>query len=164
MQLLRLQLISPQERLGFSNQIFMPLETIKTKINVNNVAVPGILLDGAFVGYSPFETRLLYRTGAFAAGQSKTFTIECPSLIETILFFDTNNNSVYNFAFLTLDGASYSAGFTNSNYVALGNTKAISSPKFVLDKGTKVTVTPDKAIGGMAMFCRPAYNIDIKDF
>jgi len=142
----------------------MTVETQKTQINVNGVPVPGILLDGSFVSYSPIETRLLYRSGAFTANQSKVFIVECPSLVETILFFDTNNNTVYNFAFLTAEGTSYSASFNNSNYTALGNTKTVNSPRYVLEKGTKVTITPDKAIQGIALFCRPAYNIDIKDF
>lgn len=142
----------------------MTVEAQKTNIVVNGVSVPGINIDGSFVGYSPMETRLLYRSGAFAANQSKVFIIECPSLVDTLLFFDTNNNSVYTFTFLTPEGISYNASFNNSNYTALGNTKTISSPKYVLDKGTKVTVTSDKAIQGMAMFCLPAYNIDIKDF
>jgi hypothetical protein len=142
----------------------MTVETQKTQIVVNGVSVPGILFDGAFISYSPIETRLLYRSGAFTANTGKTFTIECPSLVETILFFDTNNNTVYNFAFLTPEGISYNASFNNSNYTSLGNTKTINSPRYVLEKGTKVTITPDKAVQGIALFCRPAYNIDIKNF
>lgn len=142
----------------------MTLEIQKTLINVNNIPVPGVLVDGAFVGYAPIESRLLYRSGAFTSGQSKTFVIECPSLVDTLLFFDTNSDTVYNFTFLTAEGISYSSSFNNSTYTALGSTKAIYSPKYILDKGTKVTVTPNKAISGMAMFCLPAYNIDIKDF
>jgi hypothetical protein len=82
----------------------MTVETQKTQITVNGVSVPGILFDGAFISYSPIETRLLYRTGAFAANTGRTFIIDCPSLVETILFFDTNNNTVYSFSFLTAEG------------------------------------------------------------
>ena len=142
----------------------MTIEIQKTLINANGIPVPGTLLNGGFVGYSPIETRLLYRSGAFAANQSKTFTIECPSLIDTVLFFDTNSNSQYTLSALTAEGASYSATVTNAIYTALGNTKLVSSLKYVLDKRTKVTVTTDKAIQGIAIFCLPAYNIDIKDF
>ncbi len=142
----------------------MSLEAVKTKVVSNGIALSGINLNGAFVVYQPFQTRILYRSGAFTANQSKVFSIECPSLIDTLLFFDTNNNSVYTFSFVTFEGVSYSASFNNSNYTALGNTKTVTAANFIIDKGTRVTITPDKAIQGMAMFCLPAYNIDIKDF
>lgn len=145
----------------------MTLELNRALVNVNGVSVPGVFRNGAFVSETPIETFLLFRSGSFTSNQLKTFTINFPCKPKTVLISDSNSDSTYTFELLTAEGATWRMTFNASNLTHvqnLGNTKQIVFPSFVLDKGTKVTVSSSKQIQGFVFFASLSLNLDVEDF
>lgn len=142
----------------------MTLEVARSSIAVNGISVPGFDRNGLFIGESPVTTYLLFRSGAFAAGQAKSFMIEFPCIPRAILFNDTLATNTYNISILTSDGTTWAFVASGANITSFGNMRSVALPAVVLDKGAKVTITPTSAIQGFIMSATLAYNIEVKDF
>lgn len=145
----------------------MALELNRTVVNFNNVPIPGFFRGGLFLGEIPIETFLLFRSGAFTANQSKSFLVDLPIKPKTVLVSDTNADTTYTFTVTTAENVIWTMPFVANNVLhckIIGNSKLIDFPPFVLDKGTRVTISPNKAIQGIAFFAGFAANIEIEDF
>lgn len=144
----------------------MTLEAQRSLVNVNGVAVPGVLRNGAFVSEAPIDTFILFRGLTLAANAQRSFFIEFPCTPRTILISDSNNNTIYTLSILTSEGFTWTMTFSASalTVAVYGNTKLINFPGFVIDKGAKVTFQASNAISAVAIFAALAINIDVKDF
>lgn len=145
----------------------MSLELNRAVVNFNGVPVPGFFRNGMFLGETPIETFLLFRSGAFTANQSKSFLVDLPIKPKTVLVSDTNADTTYTFTVTTPENVIWTMPFTASNMLhckIIGNSKLIDFPSFVLDKGSRVTISPSKAIQGIAFFAGFASNVEIEDF
>lgn len=144
----------------------MTLEAQRSLVNVNGVAVPGVLRNGAFVSEAPIDTFILFRGANFTANSAKSFFVEFPCTPRSILISDTNNNTTYTLSILTSEGFIWTMAFSvNTLSVAnYGSTKLINFPGFVIDKGAKVSFQASNAISSVAIFAALAINIDVKDF
>ncbi len=142
----------------------MTSEVQRTLINVNGVSIPGILRDGAFLGESPIATFVQYRAISLDANEARRFTIDIPCTVENIVIADSTNNPTYNFTVTTPQSFIWTMAIGSSQIINLGSTKIINFPQLVLDKNFVVSFTPTTAISSMAIFTKPALNIDIRDF
>lgn len=142
----------------------MTSEIQKTLIQVNGVSIPGILRDGAFIGESPVFTFVQYRAVNLDASEARRFIVDIPCTIETIVIADTTNNPTYNFTVTTPQLFTWTITIPSTQIVNYGSTKIINFPQFVLDKGFIVSFTPTAAITNLAIFTKPALNIDVRDF
>lgn len=145
----------------------MGAEVTRGLININGVSVPGFFRDGAYLAESPVETFILFRSGGFSANQSKTFMVDFAVKPKTVLVSDTNSDTVYTFLITTAEGVVWTLPFTANNVLhckIIGNTKLIDFPSLVLDRGTKIAISPNKAIQGVALFVGFAANSQIEDF
>ena len=144
----------------------MTLEAQKALININGVAVPGVFRNGSFISEQPIETYLLFRGGAFAASTPRSFLIEFPCLLKSILIADSGNLTTYSVGILTAEGFLWTLTFSVAagNTANYGTTKLINFPAVLLDKGAKITFQANSAITGVAIFATPAFNIDARDF
>lgn len=139
-------------------------EIQRTLINVNGVSVPGIARDGAFVGESPLATFIQYRAINLDANEARRFIVDQTCTIESIIIADTTNNPTYTFTVTTSQGFVWTISIPSAQIINFGSTKIIYFPQVVLDKGFIVSFTPTTAITNMALFTKPALNIDVRDF
>ena len=142
----------------------MTTDVQKTLIQVNGVSIPGILRDGAFIGESPLSTFVQYRAVNLDTGETRRFIVDIPCTVETIIIADSANNPTYNFTVTTPQQFVWMIAIPSSQIVNYGSTKIINFPQFVLDRGFIVSFTPTVAITSMAIFTKPALNIDVRDF
>lgn len=142
----------------------MPLDVNRALINVNGVSVPGINRDGAFISEAPINTFIVQRSGAFTAGEAKTFIVDFPILLRTLVFQDTTNNATYTITVTTIEGIVWILTVDNDKVIAFGNCKVFYLPQITLDKGTRVTISSNNALQSVSMFSNLAYNIDVVNF
>lgn len=145
----------------------MSLEINRAVVNFNSVPIPGVFRNGTFIGETPIESLILFRSGSFASSQTKTFTVDFPCKPRTVMVSDTNSDTTYTFTVTTPEGATWSMSFIANNInqvLTFGQTKIINFPAFVLTEGTKVAIIANKNLSALAFFASLAFNIDVKDF
>lgn len=143
----------------------MTLEASRALINTGVATIPGINRNGAFISEAPIDGFILFRSGAFANNQAKSFITDFPCSFRTIFISDTTLTPTYTITVVTPEGVTWTFTYSGSLITSIGSTKMINiQHPFVFDKNTKVTFQPSNAISGLMIFANVALNIDIRDF
>ena len=145
----------------------MTLELNRAVVNFNSVPIPGVFRNGTFIGETPIESFILFRSGAFASSQTKSFTVDFPCKPRTVMVSDTNSDTTYTFTVTTPEGAIWTMNFAANNasqVTSYGQTKLINFPAFVLTEGTKVAINTNKNLSLLVFFANLSFNVDVKDF
>lgn len=142
----------------------MPIDIIRTSVNMNGVAIPGISRNGQFLTEQPIESLFMFRTPALAAGVAKSFKIDFSGVIELALCIDTGTTTNFTFTVVTPENVTYVMELIPALTTKYGNTRVLNLPKIPIDKGSTVSILSSTATTQMTLFVRPAIRLDTIDF
>lgn len=140
------------------------MDVVRTIAQINNLSVPGFLRDGTFLREQDISTFIQYRSVNLDANEDRSFKVDFPCTIDTIIVQDLQSSAKYDFKVTTPEGFIWNISIPSAMATNYGSTKIVTFPDFVLDRGSTVSIRPEKALNALVIFVRLAFNVDIEEF